>query len=389
MRSRNHTNNPLSTLTGLLISITLVGGCNDVAVDAGNDDPGADLVGEFEAIRQEFGLPGLVVGYRQGRHPTRFYVGGIRRIGTADPLQVDDPMHIGSISKSVSATAIGSLVEHQLIGWDTRVFEVFPEFRGTANIAYADITLDDLLRHEAQILPLEEDEELAMVPKLHGSPTHQRYLFTKWALSLPPTPPPQDDLPYSNAGYAIAAAVAERVAQKPFEQLVEDSVFNPLSLSSAGFGWPARHNSAAPWGHRKRNGVFEPHDPNDDYQGGPLLAAAGDIHMSIPDLMKFAEAHLAVLEGNESGVFSTPVIKRLHETQTGYAGGWYVRWYGHMHTGSLDTFFAQILISPARDAAIVFATNGEDNDRDFELAGRITSLFYRVYDIKDIRDEAP
>lgn len=51
---------------------------------------------------------------------------------------------------------------------------------------------------------------------------------------------------YSNAGYAVAAAMAERVTGRSWESLMKKYVFGPLKLRSARFGWPARQGAPAP-----------------------------------------------------------------------------------------------------------------------------------------------
>jgi len=353
-------------------------------------DPGRALDGMAEELRAEFNLPGLVICFRQGDHPAHSLVSGVKRRGRGAPLAVDDAMHLGSVSKPLTATVIGDLITEGKLDWDSRLFEVFPELEASALPAYRSVTVWDLLTHEAQFTPYTDDKEIESAPEFLGTPRQMREAFLAWAITQPQEIVPEGDEPYSNAGYAALAAMAERTTNETFEQLVQDRLYNRLGMASAGFGWPAASDPGAPWGHRLRDGVFEPHPPDDDYQLGPILAAAGDMHMSMPDLMKFAVDQLAALSGRDSA-FDPEVIRRLHTSETGYGGGWYVRPAGHYHTGSAETFFALVLVSPARETVIALAANGSDAENEFSLAGKVMGRVYRAYDVleKNEVDGAP
>jgi CubicO group peptidase (beta-lactamase class C family) len=47
---------------------------------------------------------------------------------------------------------------------------------------------------------------------------------------------------YSNVGYVVAAAVAERAAAATWEDLMAEQVFGPLGMSSAGLGRDRPHS---------------------------------------------------------------------------------------------------------------------------------------------------
>ncbi len=374
--------------TALLLAVSLIG-----TLRAGGQagpgiagDPGAALESLADDLRAEYGLPGIIIAFRQGDHPVHVLVSGVRRVGHDADLKADDRMHLGSVSKSLAATVIGDLVADGLLAWETRLLDVFPELAERTLAAFRGVTVQDLLNHEARFLPFTDDTEIARAPAFTGSPRRMREAFVAWAVTQPSQVVPPDDDPYSNAGYTVLAAVAERVTDQSFERLCQERLFNRLDLRTAGFGWPTSVDEAAPWGHWHRHGTFVPHPPNDDYRLGPMFAAAGDMHMSVPDLLTFGEAHLAALAGSED-TFDPGMVRRLHMTETGYASGWYVRPTGHYHTGSAQTFFATLLVSPARDTVIALATNGSDPEHEFALAGKVLGRVYRAYGVMNRNDE--
>jgi CubicO group peptidase (beta-lactamase class C family) len=179
---------------------------------------------------------------------------------------------------------------------------------------------------------------------------------------------------YSNAGYSLAAAMAERATGRAWETLMQEHVFERLELRSAGFGWPAATDSSHPWGHEEEQGRFERQDPYGEYQLPGFLAPAGDVHMSVEDLARYAQAHLRGLQGRDTRLrletfwkLHTPVIARTdHPSFEGaaYALGWNVRPAGAEsgagvsdHTGGTGTFIAVLRIDPQQNLATVVMTN--------------------------------
>lgn len=198
-----------------------------------------------------------------------------------------------------------------VLGWETTVAEVFPDLVGRINAVYLSVTLEELLSHRAGIVAWEEDEEISRAPIVAGSPTQMRRAAVLWLLNQAPVAPPGTTHVYSNAGYIIAAAMAEQVTRMAWENLVLERLADPLELASLGFGWPAQVDPSQPWGHKSSPDGFVAHDPNDDYQAGPLLGPAGDLRMSIVDLARFAQLHLDGLQG-KARLLSVETFQKLH-----------------------------------------------------------------------------
>lgn len=305
------------------------------------------------------------------------YIGalGERRIGGADPVQIDDRFHIGSLAKSMTASLMGALVDEGVLSWSTTPADVWPERITRMHPTSRLITLEQLLSNTAGLPSFNPgDPNLAAVPALAGTPATQRATFALWLLGRDLVATPGTQFLYSNAGYSLAAAMAERTTGRAWEALMQKHVFDRLGLSSAGFGWPAATHPSQPWGHEEDGESDLPHDPIGEYQLPIFLAPAGDLHMSVEDLARYAQAHLAGLQGRSAWLrhetflkLHTPVADRTDHSSfagTAYSLGWNIRPAAarpgeglSYHTGGAGTFIAEVRIDPHQNFATVVLTN--------------------------------
>ncbi len=182
---------------------------------------------------------------------------------------------------------------------------------------------------------------------------------------MEPIATPGTEMNYSNAGFAIAGHIAERVAESSWETLMVETVFEPIGMTTAAIGWPATaQHPDRPRGHFNEAGELRAQGI-DEYGLGSFLAPAGDVHCSAQDLAHYGRAHLNGLNGKD-GVVSAKTIRRLHtpadDSEPRYAGGWVIMETPggeviHWHNGSAGTFYASLSICPDRDLVIAVLTN--------------------------------
>jgi CubicO group peptidase (beta-lactamase class C family) len=201
------------------------------------------------------------------------------------------------------------------------------------------------------------------------APDMVRYEFTRRVVNEAPVHDPAAAYDYSNAGYTLAAAMAENVTGKTWEYWMQELVFTPLDLRSAGFGWPAdKKHPDRPRGHRCGDSTaMEPEPLDTRYRLGAALGPGGDVHASIGDLARYVAFHLDGAKGRPTKPALSPATwGRLHVdpggVSPGYAMGWQVLPDDStrtmlFHDGTAGTFYARMLIQPARDRAVVIATN--------------------------------
>jgi CubicO group peptidase (beta-lactamase class C family) len=286
---------------------------------------------------------------------------GVRKLGAAGAATARDRFHVGSVTKPMTATLIALYVEEGKLAWTTKVADVFPEFSAGMRPEYRDATLEDLLEHRSGLPGFATLAEIAVVPPFPGDAAAQRRAFTGWVLSQAPEAAP-GEFHYSNGGYAVAAAMLEKVTGESWESLMRRRLFGPLGMTTAGFGWPSLVDPDEPNGHvTADDGAVTPHDDTDPVERVPaIFAPAGDVHASIGDFARFAQMHLRGLRG-ERTLLRPETVRKLHTPRGSYALGWEVENVDGVptsfHDGSADTFYAVAAIQPSRDRAVVLATN--------------------------------
>jgi len=295
---------------------------------------------------------------------------GLCRLGEETPITLDSRFHIGSNTKAMTATVIASLVEDGKLSWEENAITVFPEFAETIHESFRSVTVRQLLSHTAGIQPFTNDAEFDAIPQFSGTSQEQRYEFTKFLLTHKPFRTPGKAVEYSNAGYCVAAAMAERIAGKPWEDLMRLRLFERLALV-AGFGWPALSDPQQPWGHRykeakenetieeflsRKSGTLVPHPPTDSYRISCLGAPSGDVHLSIVDFAKFAQMHLRGCRDMET-ILKSETIRFMHQDIQGSALGWQRTGPVSSHSGSACTFYSQAVLFPAQNYGFVLACN--------------------------------
>ena len=227
--------------------------------------------------------PGLIAAIIDEEGVQALASAGVRRQGSPEELTVDDLMQIGSITKAMTSTMLATLVADGTFvnGWETTIAQVFPELYYEMHPDYRAVTLWQLVRHVGGV-PDDVPAWWTSHPTLPM--VARRYRILRENLADPPGSP-IGVFSYSNAGYMVAAAMAEKLTGQSWETLMGERLFAPLGMSSAGFGVPGTRGEAdQPWNHHRDSaGMWRPIQL--DY--GTPLAPAGNVYTSLEDLAKF------------------------------------------------------------------------------------------------------
>src|ERR1035438_4788196 len=105
----------------------------------------ADVARLLEGIRAKYKLPSLAVAVVFDGKIVATNAVGVRKAGGSQKVTADDEYHLGSITKSMTATVAAMLVEQGKISWTTTVGELFPELREQINPKYRGATLEQFL----------------------------------------------------------------------------------------------------------------------------------------------------------------------------------------------------------------------------------------------------
>ncbi len=326
----------------------------------------------LEELRERYELPALAGAIVAGDEVVALGAVGRRRVDREIGVTASDLWHLGSCTKSMTATWIALLVEDGVLEWGTTLGEVYPELReeGRMHADWADVSLELLLSNRGGAPHgLGADGLWGKLWRHGGTPVEQRRALVEGVLARPPEVPPGTKYVYSNAGFSIAAAMAETVIGESWEERIERDLFQPLGMASAGFGAPGRAGEVSqPFGHRTRDGKLGPVElgPGDDNPSA--IAPAGKVHCCLRDWAKYAALHLRGARG-EGELLERETFERLHAPHLGhYASGWLVQepaWAGERvlwHNGSNTMWYCELAIVPGQDCAILVASNRGDGD---------------------------
>jgi CubicO group peptidase (beta-lactamase class C family) len=363
----------------IIISIFFIG-CASTSKWAPNlpDDIGSagdeKLEPVLEYIRDSYDLPSLGAMMIVSGQIVEAEAVGVRKLGADARVTLRDRWHLGSNGKAMTATLAAIFVERGVISWDATIGVVFPELIGKIRAEYVDVTVVELLSHTGG---LPSYGSLQRVPSWNSffndpSPiTVQRKQFIEEYLALAAVGP-RGKYSYSNGGYIVAGAMLEKITGMSWEQLMDTEIFEPLGMSSTGFGVPGTAGRFdEPWGHL-HGGFYSPIQPGVYADYPPVIGPAGLIHSTFGDYAKFIAEHLAGARGSD-GLVSADMYKTLHTPRPGinYALGWAIvrdDWAGGqalMHAGSNVRWYAYVWIAPKRDLALVSVTNcGQEPAKD-------------------------
>ncbi len=337
---------------------------------AGEPNAPAGLEGLLRPIRARRGVPALAAAMVRGGRLAGIGAVGVRKAGCDVPVTREDLFHIGSCTKAMTATLIARLVERGRLAWDTTLAGGLPrEVAGAMHPGYREATLTHLLRHRAAVVAnAPPGVSFGRYFRLRGSGRRQRLTYARGILAVPPKAPPGETYSYSNAGYALAAALAEHAADAGWQELIRREVFAPLKMTALGFGAMGTAGRIdQPYQHAVgEDGRAKPVGPGRLSDNPPILSPAGRVHCSLADWARFAAAHVAGARGRATPLGLSPASwKRLHTPPAGghYAMGWVVAdrdWAGGaalMHNGSNTMNYAVAWLAPRRDFAVLAVTN--------------------------------
>lgn len=343
---------------------------------------------KLEAVRSESGLIGMAALIMVDGEIVEQAAVGTRQKKGDTALEPTDLYHVGSIGKSISATAIARLVERGQIGWDDPLIEVAPDFASAIDPGWHEVTLDMLLSHRAG-LPKLGLKQMFQGDTAETPLTQQRRTILSEMLSDPPTVALGSTFAYRNSGYALAALMAEAATGRVWEDIVIEDVAKPLSLSSAGFGAPRGQD--VPWGHRKVFWLKFAMDPVNNPDNPPFMSAAGTMHMTLQDLATYGHAHLT----REPTLLSDATYERLHTPQLDdYGYGWVIfehrKWADGpviWHNGSNTMWYALLALAPAKNMVVVMASNDGDIKKADPAFGDVLRWIGEAYPATPNEDE--
>jgi CubicO group peptidase (beta-lactamase class C family) len=349
------------------------------------EEPAVPLAELIPSLREEKGLVGLAAMVTVDGEVVASAVDGERKSGSGVPLTIDDRWHLGSITKSITATMIGRLVESGKIQWSDTVGESFSD--ASIHEDWKPVTLIQLLTHTAGAPANFSIPVLLKHPAPGPECTEARQRAVLKVIATKPELPPGTKFAYSNVGFTIAGAMAEKATGATWEDLVKREVFESLDLAGAGFGPPKSPDKTLeqPRGHSTYFGWKVAAD--DDADNTPIIGPAGIVHMTLEDLCAYATEHLRGDRG-EGTLLSAETYKALHTPELdNYACGWMrnepdadIPHTLYWHNGSNTMWYALVVFIPETNVVVAVTSNDGDIENAEFAAWRVVRNSAKLFE---------
>lgn len=221
----------------------------------------------------------------------------------------DTKFRLASITKQFTAMLVMLAVQDNKLQLNTPITHYIPDYpKDNGN----QITAHNLLTHTAGIPDISTvDNYFNQISYLPHTPQELIELFWHKPLEFKPG----SQFSYSNAGYMVLGVLLERIYKKPFETLLEERIFEPLSMKNSGYD---NHSDVI----LNRASGYVLHGNrvmNANYKNMSVPYAAGGIYSTVGDMYLWDQAlyNYTLLSENLTKQMFTPF-------KSNYAYGWEV-----------------------------------------------------------------
>jgi CubicO group peptidase (beta-lactamase class C family) len=296
-----------------------------------------------------WGIPGVVAGVLSGGEAV-VQAAGVASLVTGEALHESTRFRVASITKPFTATLAMLLAGEGVLQLDAPVRRALPDLRLADERAQEVVTPRQLLAHLSGL-----ECEPAHDISVHGAGDGALGKLIATYGTLGQLTLPGAIWSYSNTGYWLAGAAIARAAGSTFEQVARELLLDPLGMRDSGFvhgGVPPR---GAALGHAPRRPGNPAHDVVAGYVFPRGRVPSGGLVSTVPDLLRFAAAHLA---RPDLAALRLPVASAVGMR---WGTGWGLEELDGTviaaHSGSYGGFQAQLVLVPAHRVAVAVLTN--------------------------------
>ncbi len=297
---------------------------------------------------------------------------GYANVKTGKKIDASTPIHLASVSKVLTATAILRLVQQDNIMLDQKVTDWLPDF------PYKNTTIRTLLNHRSGL------QHYANFPGLMKKRWDKRKILTnQYVLDLLVknkfrlVTPNDTHFDYCNTNYIILALIIEKATGLNYRKAMQELVFKPAGMSNTFvFNYDSDRETVSK---SYRGSTIFPWDQFDNLYGDK------NIYSTPRDLVKFDLATYSpnfidpkLLQEAYFGYSAGKVIKPIKDYGLGmrmrflppngekmiYHNGW---WHGN------NTSFVPV----RKDTVTVVCLGNKYSNRPYSTLSMVSSLFYK------------
>jgi beta-lactamase class C len=357
-----------------VIAILIVAALDSNAVPTLQNTYDRKIIKEFgnyvELTYKKWRLPGLVLGVVKNNKLIYARSFGYKELGSREKINDHTIFRVASLSKGITSTFVGKLVEGGVINWSDQVIDYIPELSLKDARAGEALTITNLLSHTTG-LPTRIHSKL-----LENGTSHDDIIAKLADVEL--DCPVGECYRYQNSVFSLAGKIVEQVTNSSFEKELKRWLTRPLRMNDTTTTQKAfdrNRNKAKPHIREKGKFVVSYDDLESSYYE---VAPAGGINSSLHDMIRWLRAQM----GGFSTIVSKELLIKLHSPvidtpseklknpvswrdarirDAKYALGWRVYNYQNhkmiFHSGMLNGYTSSIAFMPKNNIGIVVLSN--------------------------------
>jgi D-alanyl-D-alanine carboxypeptidase len=334
-----------------------------------------------------------VSAYASGPSGTWSGSAGVANVETSEPMRPDARVRLESVSKLWLATLVLQLVADGRLRLDDNVERWLPgvlpygrriTVRQLLNHTSGMVDSNDITHDPMRYIRALKDPALRtriehVARRVEKDPAYRfsPQLWIDFAAGLPLEYPPDTAFHYSNIGYLVVGAIAERAGGADLARLFRKRIIDPLHLTSTAYD-PAAHISGD---HARGYSVARDGQLTDTTTWTRGLGADGGIVSNAPDEARFLQA---LMQGRILGPAQLAALEQTSAHST-YAlgvglGASECAGVGYGHNGGGDGFETNVFVSSDGARVAVLLLNGRtaDNHGDGVAEDAMKHLFCGV-----------
>jgi CubicO group peptidase (beta-lactamase class C family) len=318
---------------------------------------------------------------------------GVKELGTNNKVDENTLFMIGSNTKAFTGTALAILENEGKCNLDDKVIKYLPDFKVKDEWVTKELNLIDIVTHRMGLQTFQGDF-MYWTSDLNADEVIEKFGM------LTPKFDFRTKYGYTNAGYAIAGKIIEKVSGLSWSEYLKEKIFMPLKMN---------RTLALSEDFFNAENIAKPHTYVDGkislipFQNIDNLAPCGSIGSSIEDMSHWVIAQLDSGNYNGESIIPFSVIQRTrkpesiqgrvrHPFNTGhfnlYGLGWGLMDYEGTeivsHTGGVNGFVTSVTLLPEINLGVVILTNTDQNAffqmLKWEIVDAYLGLPYRNYD---------
>ena len=294
-------------------------------------------------------------------------------------LPTNDTLYeIGSISKTFTGTLLAQAIADKKVKLNDDIRKYLKgsyqnlEYNGQpiriVHLVNHTSGFPSFLPNKPEVFQHPQDSIPLLITAIQKNYTKKRFLADLHNVKVDAVP--GSDYNYSNVDAQLIGFVLEDVYNKPYRELLQKYILNPLKMSHTKVAIKSDMVAQLARGYSSA-GKDMPYMP-------PSLTPAGGIYSSVPDMLRYMQFHLS--EGNkvvslshkltygDVDSFAEGIFWRINKTSDGKLKIW--------HTGGTFGFSSYCVLYPELNTGFILLSN----EMDMASQGELISLGDKIFD---------